>query len=214
MIFHPRPVPSRIPKTCSERYIMSKGVCIYVRVSTTKQTVENQIQVLRDYSDRCGYQITQIYSDNGISGSKGRQDRPGLDQMLKDGVQRKFEMVLVWSVDRLGRSVSDLVQIMKELNELKIDLYFNQQNIDTSTSSGRMIFGIFGCISEMERNLISERVTIGLQRAVSQGKKLGRPTKMNDGMRNAVKLLREKGMGIKQISKQLQIGIGTVYSVL
>jgi DNA invertase Pin-like site-specific DNA recombinase len=193
---------------------MSKRVCIYVRVSTTKQTVENQIQVLKEYSDRCGYQITQIYSDNGISGSKGRQDRPGLDQMMKDGVQRKFEMVLVWSVDRLGRSVSDLVQIMKEFNELKIDLYFNQQSIDTSTSSGRMVFGIFGCISEMERNLISERVTVGLQRAVSQGKKLGRPTKMNDGMKNAVKLLREKGMGIKQISKQLQIGIGTVYSVL
>ena len=194
--------------------MMSKRVCIYVRVSTTKQTVENQIQVLKEYSDRCGYQITQIYSDNGISGSKGRQDRPGLDQMMKDGVQRKFEMVLVWSVDRLGRSVSDLVQIMKEFNELKIDLYFNQQSIDTSTSSGRMVFGIFGCISEMERNLISERVTVGLQRAVSQGKKLGRPTKMNDGMKNAVKLLREKGMGIKQISKQLQIGIGTVYSVL
>ena len=72
---------------------MSKRVCIYARVSTSKQTVENQIQVLREYSDRCGYKITQIYSDNGISGSKGRQDRPGLDQMLKDGVQRKFEMV-------------------------------------------------------------------------------------------------------------------------
>ena len=97
---------------------MSKRVCIYVRVSTIKQTVENQIQVLREYSDRCGYQITQIYSDNGISGSKGRQDRPGLDQMLKDGVQRKFEMVLVWSVDRLGRSVTHLVEVM---NELKID---------------------------------------------------------------------------------------------
>ena len=97
---------------------MSKRVCIYVRVSTTKQTVENQIQVLREYSDRCGYQITRIYSDNGISGSKGRQDRPGLDQMLKDGVQRKFEMVLVWSVDRLGRSVSHLVEVM---NDLKID---------------------------------------------------------------------------------------------
>ena len=194
--------------------IMSKRVCIYVRVSTTKQTVENQIQVLREYSDRCGYQVTQIYSDNGISGSKGRQDRPGLDQMLRDGVQRKFEMVLVWSVDRLGRSVTHLVEVMNELNELKIDLYFNQQSIDTSTSSGRMIFGIFGCISEMERSLISERVKSGLDRAVSQGKKLGRPTKMNEGMKSAVKLLREKGMGIKQISKQLQIGVGTVYSVL
>lgn len=193
---------------------MSKRVCIYVRVSTVKQTVENQIQVLREYSDRCGYQITQIYSDNGISGSKGRKDRPGLDQMMRDGVQRRFEMVLVWSVDRLGRSVSDLVEIMKELNELKIDLYFNQQSLDTTTSSGRMVFGIFASIAEMERNLISERVIAGLERAVSQGKKLGRPTKMNDGMKNAVRLLREKGMGIKQISKQLEIGVGTVYSVL
>ena len=193
---------------------MSKRVCIYVRVSTTKQTVENQIQVLREYSDRCGYQITQIYSDNGISGSKGRQDRPGLDQMLKDGVQRKFEMVLVWSVDRLGRSVSHLVEVMNELNELKIDLYFNQQSIDTSTSSGRMIFGIFGCIAEMERALISERVSAGLQRAVSQGKKLGRPTKMNDGLKSAIQLLRQRGMGIKQIAKELKVGIGTVYSVI
>ena len=120
---------------------MSKRVCIYVRVSTTKQTVENQIQVLKEYSDRCGYQITQIYSDNGISGSKGRQDRPGLDQMMKDGVQRKFEMVLVWSVDRLGRSVTHLVEVMNELNELKIDLYLvlyclfggRYTNIDTNS---------------------------------------------------------------------------------
>jgi DNA invertase Pin-like site-specific DNA recombinase len=104
---------------------ISKRVCIYVRVSTTKQTVENQIQVLREYSDRCGYQITQIYSDRGISGSRGRQDRPKLDQMMKDGVQRRFEMVLVWSVDRLGRAVNHLVEVMNKLNELKIDLYFN-----------------------------------------------------------------------------------------
>ena len=133
---------------------------------------------------------------------------------MKDAVHRKFDMVLVWSVDRLGRSVSNLVEVMNELNELRIDLYFNQQSIDTSVASGRMIFGIFASIAEMERSLISERVTAGLQRAVSQGKKLGRPTKMNDGMKSAVKLLREKGMGIKQIAKQLQIGVGTVYSVL
>ena len=77
-----------------------------------------------------------------------------------------------------------------------------------------MIFGIFECISEVEQSLISERVTAVLQRAVSQGKKLGRPTKMNDRMKSAVKLLREKGMGIKKISKQLQIGVGAVYSVM
>jgi DNA invertase Pin-like site-specific DNA recombinase len=147
------------------------------RLSTSQQAVENQIQVLKECSNGCGYQIAKIYSDNGISGAKGRKDRPALDQMVKDGVQGKFEVVLVWSVDRLGRSVSHLVEVM---NELKIDLYFNQQGIDTSTLSGRMIFGIFGCISEMERSLILERVKSGLDRAVSQGKKLGRPTKMNE----------------------------------
>jgi DNA invertase Pin-like site-specific DNA recombinase len=191
-----------------------KKVCLYVRVSTSKQTVENQIRELTEYSDRCGYSIVEIYRDEGISGSKGRDERPSLDRMLKDGVRRKFDMVLCWSVDRLGRSVSHLVHTMNELHENKIDIFFLQQGIDTSTSTGRLVFGIFSCISEMEKVTIRERVISGLERVKKQGKKLGRPTKMNDGMRSAVRLLREKGIGIKQISQQLEIGVGTVYSVL
>jgi DNA invertase Pin-like site-specific DNA recombinase len=97
---------------------------------------------------------------------------------------------------------------------MKIDLFFLQQGMDTTTPSGRMIFSVFGAIGEFERNLIRERVIAGQKRAVANGVKMGRPSKMNDGMKSAVKLLREKGMGIKQISKQLQIGVGTVYSVL
>ena len=185
-----------------------------MRVSTNKQTVENQIHELTEYSNRCGYEIVEIYKDEGISGSKGRDERPSLDKMMKDGVRRRFDMVLCWSVDRLGRSVSHLVQTMNELQQLKVDIFFLQQGIDTSTSTGRLVFGIFSCISEMERTVIRERVISGLERVKKQGKKLGRPTKMNEGMRNGVLLLREKGMGIKQISKQLQIGVGTVYSVL
>jgi DNA invertase Pin-like site-specific DNA recombinase len=134
--------------------------------------------------------------------------------MLRDGVQRKFEMVLVWSVDRLGRSVTHLVEVMNELNELKIDLYFNQQSIDTSTSSGRMIFGIFSSLASFEREMIRDRVKAGLDRARKSGVKLGRPTVVNDGIRSAVLVLREKGIGIREICRKLGIGCGTYYSVV
>ena len=193
---------------------MSKKVCIYARVSTDKQTTANQLNELRAVATRMGYTVVQEYVENGISGAKSRTDRPFLDAMLKDAVRGRFDMVMCWSIDRLGRSLQNLVEILNELQQIKVDLYFLQQGMDTSTSSGRMMFSIFGALAEYERNLIRERVMAGLQTAKSRGVKLGRPTKMNEGMRNAVKLLRDKGMGIKQISKQLGIGVGTVYSVI
>jgi DNA invertase Pin-like site-specific DNA recombinase len=191
-----------------------KKVAIYARVSTDKQTTENQLNELRAVANRMGYVITQEYVENGISGAKSRLERPSLDAMMKDAVRGRFDMVMCWSIDRLGRSLQNLVEILNELQSIKVDLYFLQQGMDTSTSSGRMMFSIFGALSEYERNLIHERVCAGLQTAKARGVKLGRPTKMNDGMRQAVVLLREKGMGIKQIAKELQIGIGTVYSVI
>jgi DNA invertase Pin-like site-specific DNA recombinase len=193
---------------------MTKRIALYARVSTDKQTAENQLIELRSLCERLGYSIVQEYTDNGISGAKGRNDRPALDAMLKAATQRKFDMVMCWSIDRLGRSLQNLVEILNELQALGIDLYFQQQGMDTSTPSGRMIFSVFGAIGEFERNLIRERVLAGQQRAKANGVKLGRPSKMNDGMKSAVKLLREKGMGIKQIARELQIGVGTVYSVM
>ncbi len=193
---------------------MTKTVAIYTRVSTDKQTVENQLIELRSLCERLGYTIVQEYSDQGISGAKGRNDRPALDAMLKAATQRKFDMVMCWSLDRLGRSLQHLIEILNELQSLKVDLYFHQQAMDTSTPSGRMIFSVFGAMAEFERNLIRERVIAGQQRAKANGVKLGRPSKMNDGMKNAIKLLRDNGLGIKQIAKQLQIGVGTVYSAI
>ena len=193
---------------------MTRRIAIYARVSTDKQSTENQLLELRDLCNKLGYTIVQEYTDNGISGAKSRDGRPALDLLLKDATRRKFDMVMCWSIDRLGRSLQNLVEILNELQALKIDLYFQQQGMDTSTPSGRMIFSVFGAIGEFERNLIRERVIAGQQRAKANGVKLGRPTKMNDGMRSAVKILREKGMGIKQISRELQIGVGTVYSVM
>jgi DNA invertase Pin-like site-specific DNA recombinase len=160
------------------------------------------------------YTIVAEFIDNGISGMKTRQNRPALDQLMKSATQRRFDMVMCWSIDRLGRSLQNLVEILNELQALKIDLFFLQQGMDTSTPSGRMIFSVFGAIGEFERNLIRERVIAGQKRAVANGVKMGRPSKMNDGMRSAIQLLREKGMGIKQIARELKVGIGTVYTVL
>ncbi len=191
-----------------------KRIALYARVSTDKQTCENQLQELRTIAERMNYTIVAEFVDNGISGMKTRQNRPALDQLMKSSTQRKFDMVMCWSIDRLGRSLQNLVEILNELQALKIDLFFLQQGMDTSTPSGRMIFSIFGAIGEFERNLIRERVIAGQKRAVANGVKIGRPSKMNDGLRSAIQLLREKGMGIKQIARELKVGIGTVYSVI
>jgi len=191
-----------------------KRIALYARVSTDKQTCENQLQELRAIAERMNYTIVAEFIDNGISGMKTRQDRPALDQLMKCATQRKFDMVMCWSIDRLGRSLQNLVEILNELQAMKIDLFFLQQGMDTSTPSGRMIFSVFGAIGEFERNLIRERVIAGQKRAVANGVKIGRPSKMNDGLRSAIQLLREKGMGIKQIAKELKVGIGTIYSVI
>jgi len=191
-----------------------KRIALYARVSTDKQTCENQLQELRSIAERMNYTIVAEFVDNGISGMKTRQNRPALDQLMKSATQRRFDMVMCWSIDRLGRSLQNLVEILNELQALKIDLFFLQQGMDTSTPSGRMIFSVFGAIGEFERNLIRERVIAGQKRAVANGVKMGRPSKMNDGMRSAIQLLREKGMGIKQIARELKVGIGTVYSVI
>ncbi len=144
---------------------MTKRIAIYARVSTDKQTVDNQLIELRSLCDRLGYIIVHEYTDSGISGAKSRNDRPALDALMKDATRRRFDMVMCWSIDRLGRSLQHLVELLNELQALKIDLYFQQQGMDTSTPSGRMIFSVFGAIGEFERNLIRERVLAGQQRA-------------------------------------------------
>ena len=191
---------------------MNKRVAIYARVSTEKQTCENQLTELRSLAERMGYIIVQEFIDEGISGVKA--SRPALDLMMKMATQRKFDMVMCWSIDRLGRSLQNLIELLNQLESVRIDLFFHQQAIDTSTPMGKMMFSILGALGAYERELIRERVIAGLITAKSKGIKLGRPTKMNDGMRSAIKLLREKGMGIKQIAKELQVGIGTVYSAI
>src|SRR6516225_2022537 len=154
---------------------MQKKAAIYVRVSTDKQTIENQVRELRQIAERRGWQVVEEYHDAGISGAEGRDGRPGLDQMLNDARRRKFDVVMAWAIDRLGRSLVDLLGTIQVLEACGVDLYLDQQSIDTTTPAGRLMFQITGAFAEFERSMIRQRVRSGLKRAIAQGKSLGRP---------------------------------------
>jgi len=151
-----------------------KKVAIYVRVSTDKQTVENQLRELRQIAERRGWEVVHEYHDAGISGSKGREARPGLDEMLKDVQRRRFDVVMAWAIDRLGRSLIDLLGTIQTLEACGVDLYLDQQAIDTTTPAGKLMFQITGAFAEFERSMIRQRVRAGLKRAGARGSTLGR----------------------------------------
>jgi DNA invertase Pin-like site-specific DNA recombinase len=148
---------------------------IYLRVSTIEQTTANQERELREIASRMGCEIVKVYRDHGISGAKGRDKRPAFDKLCRDAARREFDMVMAWSVDRLGRSLQDLVGFLSELHALKIDLFLRQQGLDTTTPAGKAMFQMMGVFAEFERAMIQERVRAGLARAKSEGKRLGRP---------------------------------------
>ena len=193
---------------------MTKRVAIYARVSTTQQTVQNQLDALREVASRSGYSIVEEFVDEGISGAKGRVDRPALDRMLRDCAKRRFDMVMVWDISRLGRSLQNLIEVMNELQSLKVDLFFVQQGMDTSTASGRMMFSVFGALGEYERELIRERTLLGQQRARAQGVKFGRPRTVTDNTRDAIRLMRSQGVAIRKIATTLGIGVSTCYAAM
>ena len=193
---------------------MEKRAVLYGRVSTVNQTTENQFLDLRGVASRNGWRIVSELADHGISGAKTREQRPGFDELIKRATRREFDVIMVWAIDRLGRSLQQLVSFMNEVQSLGVDLYIHQQAIDTTTPSGRMVFGIFSALGEYERDLIRERIISGQRRAIAQGIKIGRPTKMNDAVQTAVKLLRADGVAIKDIARRLEIGVGTVYTAL
>jgi DNA invertase Pin-like site-specific DNA recombinase len=193
---------------------MQKTAVIYGRVSTANQTVENQLIELRAAAKRMNWIVAREIADNGVSGAKGRTDRPGFDELFRMIQRRQIDVVMSWSIDRLGRSIQDLVAFMKDVQSANVDLYIHQQAINTATPAGRMVFGIFSALGEYERELIRERINAGLARARAEGKKLGRPTNVNASVRTSVRLLREKGYSIHKIAKQLRIGVGTTQAIL
>lgn len=189
---------------------MSKRAAFYVRVSTADgQTTENQLRHLHEVASRLGWTVVAIYNDEGVSGAKGRDQRPGLDGMMKGVARREFDIVAAWAVDRLGRSLPDLVGFLGELQARGIDLYLHQQAVDTSTPSGRMLFQMLSVFAEFERSMIVARVKAGLQRTT---KRLGRPPMPSERVER-IKSLLANGKGIRETARITGAGTASVQRI-
>jgi DNA invertase Pin-like site-specific DNA recombinase len=193
-----------------------KRVGIYLRVSTTDQTTDNQRLDLQRVATQRGWEIVEFYADHGISGSKGREKRPAFDRLCKDATNGKLDLVAAWSIDRLGRSLQHVVTFLKFLNELRamnVDLYLHQQSVDSSTPGGKAMLSMCAVFAEFERNMIVERVTAGMARARSQGKIIGRPRTI-EAKATEVMRLRKMGCGILKTARLAGVGVSTVQRIL
>src|ERR1700712_5549493 len=204
----------------------AKRAAIYLRVSTDDQTVENQRRELTAAATARGWTVVAEYADEGISGAKGRDGRPQLDLMLKDAVRRRFDVAMVWAVDRLGRSLPDLIGSMQELHGAKVDLFMLQQGIDTTTPGGKAMFQMLGVFGEFERAMIQARVKAGMARAMEEQaagkvrigadgkvrKAIGRP-KVSAGTEKDIRAHLTAGVGILKIAEMMGVGSGTVQRI-
>lgn len=181
-----------------------RRAAIYARVSTDRQTAENQLQKLKEVAGRAGWGIVEVYEETA-SGAAGRGRRGAYDRMLKDAARRRFDVLLAWDVSRLGRSLRELLDCFETLRATGVDLYLDQQGVDTTTPAGRALFGMAGVFAEFERAMLIERTRAGLDRARAQGKRLGRPTASLETVRR-VEDLRRGGMGMDRIAREVGIG--------
>jgi DNA invertase Pin-like site-specific DNA recombinase len=191
---------------------------LYLRVSTLDQTTENQELELRAAAQRLGHEIVDVYADNGISGSKGRDRRPEFDRLCRDVVRRRFDIVMAWSIDRLGRSLQDLVAFLNEVQSARVELYLHKQGLDTSTPAGRAMFQMLGVFAEFERNVIRERVLAGMARAKVQGTKsgkaIGRPA-LDARTRVAIRTAYQAdGASLRSVAKMFRCGPETVRRIV
>ncbi len=189
-----------------------KRVAIYARVSTDGQTCENQCRELEAVAARAGWSVVHVLEDAGISGAKGRSVRPAFDRLHRLITRREIEMVMTWSVDRLGRSLQDLVSFLAELHAGGCDLYLHVQGLDTSTPAGKAMFGMLGVFAEFERSLVQERVRAGLARARAEGKHLGRP-RIAPELEAKIAASLGQGLGIHKTAAKHRVGAGTVQRI-
>jgi DNA invertase Pin-like site-specific DNA recombinase len=191
---------------------MAKRVAMYVRVSTDGQTTDNQQQELQKVAERHGWHIVATFADKGISGAKGRDKRPGYEALWQAVSRKEIDLVAAWSVDRLGRSLQDLVSFLGELKAKGVDLYLHQQGLDTSTPAGKAMFQMMGVFSEFERAMIVERVKAGLRRARKEGRVGGRP-RIGAKIEERVRKMLADGVGIRKTAKALGVGVSVVQRV-
>ena len=191
-----------------------KRVGLYLRVSTSNgQTCENQRRELEQVVARRGWVVAGVYEDAGFSGARGRDRRPAFDRLLKDAARRELDLVAAWSVDRLGRSLRDLVGFMDELHALGVDLYLHRQAVDTTTPAGKALFQMLGVFAEFERSLIRERVVAGLARAKAKGKRLGRPPSVKPGTAALIRADLKAGGSLRKVAKRYRTSVATVQRI-
>lgn len=190
-----------------------KRVAIYARVSTDSQTTANQIRELKEVAGRSGWSVVKIYKDDGVSGAKGKDKRQAFAQLLRDAMSKEFDVIAAWSVDRLGRSLQDLVGFLGDIHNKGIDLYLHQQRLDTSTPTGKAMFQLCGVFAEFERAIIQERVKAGIARVRATGKRWGRP-RVSAAIERNVRALRRQGKGIIRVAREAGCGVGTAQRIL
>lgn len=202
-----------------------KRAALYVRVSTDGQTTDNQRRVLAEVAGRRGWTVTATYEDAGISGAKGRDKRPGFDAMLKDATRRRFDVLMFWSVDRLGRSTAAVTTALAELDAAGVAIYADKEAMDATTPHGRAMLQMAAVFAELERGMIRERVRAGLDRVKAEitalpagGKRkngkgmLGRP-KVDATAEGAVRARLAAGEGVLKVAKGLGLGTSTVQRI-
>jgi DNA invertase Pin-like site-specific DNA recombinase len=193
---------------------MSKRMraALYLRVSTDGQTTENQRRVLMEVAERRGWTVATTYEDAGISGAKGRDKRPGFGAMLRDATRRRFDVLLFWSIDRLGRSTAAVESALAELEASGVAIYADKEAMDATTPHGRAMLQMAAVFAELERSMIRERVMAGLARVRAEGKKLGRST-VGKKVEDAIRARLATGDGTLKVSKALGVGVSTVMRV-
>ena len=187
-----------------------KRAALYLRVSTLDQHPETQLHDLKQLAAQRGFEIAEVYTDHGVSGTRAK--RPALDRMLADARRGRLQAVMVWSCDRLARSTRHFLEVLDELGRLGIEFLSFRENLDTGGALGRAIVVIIAAISELERNLIVERVRAGMRRARLEGQRLGRPRLELD--QQAIMRERQTGLSLSQIAKQHRISRTTVHRIL
>ena len=188
-------------------------VALYARSTTDGQTPEKQLQVLQNIADQSGWRVTREFVDQGISLPKGKDQRPKFDEMCKGVKEGDFDLIMTWSVDRLGRSLRHLISFLNELHLRNVDLFLHKQGVNTTTPAGKILFQMLDVFSEFERSMIQERVNTGLIRARAEGKRLGRP-RVPAVVENKIRELRSTGKGIRRIANDLGVGVSTVMRVI
>ena len=188
---------------------MNKRVAFYLRVSTDSQTVENQRLELQAVADRLGWTIIEELADEGISGAKGRDQRPAFDRLMQMVTRKEIDLIACWSVDRLGRSLQHLVSFLAEINERNVGLYLHTQGLDTTTPAGRAMFSMLSVFADFELSILKSRILAGLK---SSSKRSGRPP-LDPEKAEKIRSMLASGLSINATARKLRVGVGTVHRI-